>query len=317
MRVHQFHIPTSLYLGPVNVHLVDQQPLTLVDTGPNLPEALEALEDGLHSVGHRVEEIERIVLTHMHEDHCGLAATIQAASGATVFAHPWEAQRHRGYEDYHQVVPLLERAGVPGAVVERFRTGYREMRKLGGDPFDVETIDDGDTLEFERGSFEVVHTPGHTPGSICLFRAADRMLIAADTVLEKITPNPVLSPDPLDSSRRFPSLGEYLVSLSRLRALAPTVVKGGHGGDVTDFEGYFNRVVRFNDDRQKRLGSLLPDTGATAWEASLALFPSAEREHRFLALSETVAHLDFGVAEGRFARHDRDDVEVYTRVRIT
>ena len=316
MRVHQFHIPTSLYLGPVNVHLIDEEPLTLIDTGPNLPEALEALEDALHGVGRRVEGIERVVLTHMHEDHCGLAGTIQSLSGATVFAHPWEAQRHRGYEDYHQLEPLLERAGVPDEVVARFRIGYARLRTLGGDPFEVETIDDGDTLEFDRGSFEVIHTPGHTPGSICLFRAADRMLIAADTVLRNITPNPVLSPDPVDSARRFPSLGEYLVSLARLRALSPTVVKGGHGADVTDFDAYFNQVVRLNDERQKKLGGLLPDAGATPWEASLALFPEAKREHRFLALSETVAHLDFGVAEGRFAVAWRGDGEVYSRIRI-
>ena len=55
------------------------------------------------------------------------------------------------------------------------------------------------------------------------------MVFSSDTVLKNITPNPVLSPDPIDEKRRFQSLGEYLVSLARLRALAPTVLKGGHG----------------------------------------------------------------------------------------
>src|SRR5262249_43751708 len=122
-------------------------------------------------------------------------------------------------------VPLLERAGVPPEVVDRFRAGYNELRKLGEELAEVEGVEDGDVIDFERESFEVLHTPGHTPGSICLFRHADRLLVAADTVLKEITPNPVLSPDPLDPSRRFPSLGEYLVSLARIRALAPTVSK--------------------------------------------------------------------------------------------
>jgi len=317
MKIHQFHIPTSLYLGPVNVHLLDEDPVTLVDTGPNLPESLDALKDALHGVGRRIEDIERIVLTHVHEDHCGLARTLQRVSGATIFAHPWEAGRLRNFEDYHLYEPLLERAGVPTAFIARFREAFREIRKLGDELQDIEGIDDGDQVDFERSSFAVIHTPGHTPGSICLFREADRLLVAADTVLKNITPNPVLSPDPLDPSRRFPSLGEYLVSLSRLRALAPTVVKGGHGPDVDDFEAYFGSVVRFTDERQKKLGALLPDDGATPWEACLALFPDAEREHRFLALSEVLAHLDFGVAEGRFAVDTRGHVETFARLRAS
>lgn len=315
MKVHQFHIPTSLYLGPVNVQLIDEDPLTLVDTGPNLPEALEALKDGLHSVGRRVEELERIVITHLHEDHSGLAGTLQRVSGAAIFAHPWEADRLRGYDDYHVYVPLLERAGVPAAEIERFRDGYAELRRLGEELHDVEGIEDGDQIDFARGSYDVLHTPGHTPGSISLFRAADRSMIAADTVLKNITPNPVLSPDPLDPTRRFQALGEYLVSLSRIRALAPTTIMGGHGPDVTDFEAYFARIVRFTDERQKRLASLLPRGGATPWDASIALFPEARNEHRFLALSETIAHLDFGAAEGRFAARERGDTEVFAKVR--
>jgi glyoxylase-like metal-dependent hydrolase (beta-lactamase superfamily II) len=315
MKVHQFHIPTSLYLGPVNVHLIDEDPLTLVDTGPNYPAALDALEDAFHSVGRRLEELERIVVTHMHEDHFGLAGHIQRESGAAIFAHPWEAGRLRGFDDYHLYVPLLEQAGVSPEAIRAFGEGFRELRKLGEELQEVEGIEDGDHIDFERGSFEVIHTPGHTPGSISLFRAADRSLIASDTVLKHITPNPILSPDPLDASRRFPSLGEYLVSLSRLRALAPTVVHGGHGPDVTDFERYFADAVKLTDERQRKIGALLPDEGATPWELCFALFPDAKGAHRFLALSEAVAHLDFGVSEGRFARREEGDADRFVAIR--
>ena len=72
-------------------------------------------------------------------------------------------------------------------------------------------------LEFETGTLRIVHTPGHTPGSCSFVREADRTVIAGDCVLKRITPNPVLSPDPIDPSKRFASLAEYLVSLARLR----------------------------------------------------------------------------------------------------
>ncbi|MCC6742822.1 MAG: MBL fold metallo-hydrolase [Acidobacteria bacterium] len=315
MRVHQFQIPTGLYLGPVNVYLVDESPLTLIDTGPNLPEALDALRKCVEGAGHRLEDIQRIVVTHLHEDHSGLAATIQRISNAVVFAHPWEADRLRGYDDYLMYLPLLERAGVPPEVIQVFRRAYAGIRKLGEDIHEIEGIEDGDLIDFDRGSFEVLHTPGHTPGSVCLYRAADRSLIAADTVLANISPNPVLSPDPLAADRRFQSLGEYLVSMSRIRELAPTVIHGGHGPDVTDFESHFLKTVRSVDERQAKLEGLLPTGGASPWEACVALFPAAKDAHRFLALSETIAQLDFGVSEGRFRRSERGDVEVYARTR--
>jgi hypothetical protein len=138
-------------------------------------------------------------------------------------------------------------------------------------------------------------------------------VLASDTVLKNITPNPVLSPDPLDSGRRFQSLGEYLVSLARLRSLAPTIIKGGHGDDVLDYEEHFNRLYRFTEKRQSKLVSMLPREGATAWDASNLLFPDAKSYHRFLALSETAAHLDFAVSEGRLLIERRADREVYKR----
>jgi len=315
MKIHQLHIPTHLPLGPVNVHIVDDDPLTVIDTGPKLPDALEALKEGLHAIGRRIEDIERVVLTHLHEDHCGLAGTIQRQSGATVFVHPWEGDRLRNFDDYNLYVPLLERAAVPPEVIEEFRVGFAKRRDFVDEFEDLEGMEDGDMIDFDRGSFEVLHTPGHTPGSVCLLRHSDRTMIAADTVLKDITPNPVLSPDPLDPTKRFPSLGEYLVSLARIRAISPTRIHGGHGGDVDDFEEYFHTAVRFHDQRQRKLTSLLGQDRSTAWDACLRLFPRAEGSQRFLALSETLAHLDFATYEGRVDMDGDGDVEVFTALR--
>jgi len=105
-------------------------------------------------------------------------------------------------------------------------------------------LNDGDELEFETGVLRVVHTPGHTPGSCSFVREADRTVIAGDCVLKRITPNPMLSPDPIDPARRFRSLAEYLVSLARVRSFAPTLIFGGHGEPIHDFEEVFNRYLR-------------------------------------------------------------------------
>src|SRR5205807_8986299 len=122
---------------------------------------------------------------------------------------------------------------------------------------------DEEEIKFEKGALRVVHTPGHTPGSCSFLREADRTIIAGDCVLKRITPNPILSPDPVDPARRFRSLEEYLVSLARVRALAPTLVLGGHGDAVFDYEELFNRYLRAIRERQTQIIQMVPANGAT------------------------------------------------------
>ena len=145
-------------------------------------------------------------------------------------------------------------------------------------------------------------------------READRTVLAGDCVLKRITPNPILSPDPIDASRRFRSLAEYLVSLARLRSLSPTLVYGGHGDPVEDYDELFNRYLRAVNERQSEVISLIPKPGATAWDVSLQLFPGAGDVHRFLAVSETVAHLDLAHSENKLALElPADGREIYRR----
>jgi glyoxylase-like metal-dependent hydrolase (beta-lactamase superfamily II) len=311
MRFHRIIVPTPFYVGPVNVYLIEEDPLTLIDAGPRDDASLEALRSGLARLGHKLSDIKRIIISHAHADHYGLAQLIVEESGATVYIHQWDAPSVSADMDYGAYRALLTFAGVPSEIINQMELGYEKFRGFAYPLARVEKLKDEDEILFEHESLTVVHTPGHTPGSICLVRTSNRMVFASDTVLKTITPNPVLSPDPIDHTRRFQSLGEYLVSLARIRELAPTVLKGGHGDDVTDYDEHFHRLYRFTKERQSKLLSLLPKNGASAWEASMLLFPNAHGYHRFLALSETVAHLDYAVSENKLAVVRREEQEVF------
>jgi glyoxylase-like metal-dependent hydrolase (beta-lactamase superfamily II) len=311
MKIHRISVPTSFYVGPVNVYLIEEDPLTLIDAGPRDDASLAALRSGLASLGHKLSDIKRIIISHAHADHYGLARVIVEESGATAYIHEWDAPAVSANTDYLAYRELLTAAGVPRDVVARMEAGYEKFKGFAYPLDHVETLKDNDEILFEHESLSVVHTPGHTPGSICLVRTSNRLVFASDTVLKTITPNPVLSPDPINEKRRFQSLGEYLVSLARIRALAPTVLKGGHGEDVTDYDEHFHRMYRFTNARQAKLLALLPKNGATAWDTSLVMFPDAGGYHRFLALSETVAHLDYAVAENRLGVERKGEQDVY------
>jgi len=304
MRVIPIVVPTPFYIGPVNCYLIAEDPVTLIDTGPKTKEAIEALREGFRRARVHIRDVRRIVLTHAHEDHCGLAKSLRdEAKDAEVLVHGWETGHRVGRLQHDEHRALLVRAGVPADEISAMRRMYEGMRQLADaleDHEHRELIDDSE-LEFATGALRVVHTPGHTPGSCSFVREADRTVIAGDCVLKRITPNPVLSPDPIDPSKRFRSLAEYLVSLARLRSLAPTLVYGGHGEAVTDYEELFNRYLRAIRERQREVIKLVPKEGATAWDVAGELFPGVGDMHRFLAVSEAVAHLDLAHSEDKIA----------------
>lgn len=318
MKVIPIALPTPFLVGDVNVYVIDDEPLTLIDTGPKTPEAVKALREGLSRHRIKLSDIQRIVLTHAHEDHCGLAKTIRdEAKNAEIFVHGWETGHLFGRLEREEHRNLIKRAGVPDEVWNKMHGFYEDFRLLTDALEDGEfsLLEDEAELEFAKGTWRILHTPGHTPGSCSFIREANRTLIAGDCVLKRITPNPVLSLDPVDSNKRFHSLAEYLVSLAKVRSYSPTYIYGGHGEPITDYEEIFHRYVRMIDERQAKVLSLLDKNGMTAFDVALKLFPNAINDdtQRFLAISEAVGHLDFAELEGKILVELKNGVEFYRK----
>jgi glyoxylase-like metal-dependent hydrolase (beta-lactamase superfamily II) len=313
MRIERLVIPTPFIVGPINIYLIVDDPLTLVDTGPKTDEARAALQEQLAALGFRFDHLKRIILTHTHEDHCGLAGMLQQASGARVYVHEWELEQIGPNRHGRVERNLLARTGVPQEKLERMAGYYDKVKSYADAVEDVEAYRDEQEFIFATGALRVVHTPGHTPGSCCLLRESNRLMLTGDTILKNITPNPILNSDPINPERRFPSLGEYLVSLARIRAIAPTLLRTSHGDDVTDYEEHFHRLVRHIHERLAKVVSLVPKEGINAWQMSQLLFPGARAINQFLAVSETVANLDQAVADGKLRMGSLDTTEMYYR----
>lgn len=292
LPLHKFSIPTPFHVGPVNVYVITEPEVALIDAGPKMPEARRALEQCLSELSLCVKDVKKIFITHGHPDHYGQAAELARESEAMIFASPLDSPhfQHRTHSDFF--ARMFQEAGVTAATIELFNSGFEFVQGLTDPIADYMPVEEGDSIPCGEIQFDVVATPGHTPGSLCFYSSTRRLLIAADTVIKRITPNPILDEDPLSPGARYPSLTHYLSSLEKLRALSPELVCSGHGEDVDAFEPLYEKMLRHHGERQQKILELINGDSKTLWQLAKELFPQVSEGGRFLALSEVFAHVD-------------------------
>jgi glyoxylase-like metal-dependent hydrolase (beta-lactamase superfamily II) len=311
LRFERIVVPTPYKVGPANVYVFPDDPITLFDCGPNTLPTENALILGLAQHGLHLEQIARVVISHGHPDHYGLAPRIRVASGAKICVGEHDAAKLGGDSMLMATGKLLLEQGMP--MEELVDMGERE-RGLG----DLRpTIDDlrllrgGERLEFGGSEMEVLHLPGHTAGHICLFHRPSGSLFAGDTLLLHISPNPLLEPDPADPTERRRSLLEYIQTLDVLASLPLSKVFPGHGPVIDDPRALIDEMRRHHRERADDLAGMLTDDGRSAWQLANQLFANLEGFDNFLAVSEVVAHIDLLVEQGRAEPVEREGVTYY------
>jgi glyoxylase-like metal-dependent hydrolase (beta-lactamase superfamily II) len=304
--IHGFAIPTPFAVGRVNCWLIEDDPLTLVDVGPNSGRSLDALESDLAARGHRVEDLGLIVLTHQHADHVGLAGLLARRSGADVAAldalAPWLADFPRSAEDDDVfATELMREHGIPGDVRLALRGVSAAFRGWGGRVEVTTPLADGDEIRLRDRALRVHHRPGHSPSDIVLHDAARRVLVAADHVIKHISSNPLVT-RPLGAGVDAPrphALTTYLASLRATRAMPDVeLVLTGHGDPIDELAPLIDDRFRGHTRRAEKIHGLLLERPQTAHELAHAIWGDVAVTQAYLTLSEVLGHLDLLVDDG-------------------
>lgn len=295
-------IPTPFFEGTSNAFLLRGSPLTLVDTGINGPDAFETLERGLANAGVSVERIERILLTHKHADHMGLARAIVVRSGAKVFVHTDDHHDVTNYEEVDREWTVLIGArlrewGAPTDRLEKVRR-MSGMRTTIAYSVEAEKLEHGQTLPMSGSPIEVIHVPGHTKGSVC-FRWGNR-LFSGDHVLPSITPNVGIG-----ELRRVGMLREYLESLESIKGqqTPDLVVYPGHGEPFGSLAARAEVILAHHVERLDEIERIVAESGPlSVYDVAIRHFGELEGFHLPLGAAEAHAHLEHLADEGRVVR---------------
>jgi len=307
-------VPTPFAVGRVNVYLVEDDPLTLVDTGPNSGTSLTTLEAALAEHGHRVEELERIVVTHQHIDHIGLVQILADRSGAEVVAlealKPWLETYREGMEAEDAFSEaIMARNGIPQDVRMALRSVSVAFRAWGAAATVTQTVRDGDTIEFADRSWTVLHRPGHTPSDTVFHDAQRAELIAGDHLIRHISSNPLIS-RPLgggDATERPQALVIYMQSLAQTREMELTRVLPGHGEEIHDHRDLIDERFRMHERRARKMLKLIAERPRTAYELAQAMWGNVAVTQAYLTLSEVLGHVDLLLNDGQVAEITDDD----------
>ncbi|WP_156896707.1 MBL fold metallo-hydrolase [Desulfovirgula thermocuniculi] len=301
LPIYRIELPTPYMVGPVNAYLIASPPYTLVDPGPETDQAKEMLRQALEEHGVPLEKVERVLLTHFHSDHSGLARWVHVNSGARVYAHPYDlAKLVPGYDFLGQRLPLIKGSGIPPSLLAEILQDKDPLPAPWVPEEAAAGLADGDEIHFAGGTLRVLHLPGHATGHLCFYDPGGRTLLAGDFLLPHITPNPLLEPDPGHPARRAPSLRQYLQSLERVESLEVERVLPGHGQEMSGCRQF---VVLGREHHRARLQAVLEalegNGRLTAFELTLKLFPNLKGFEVLLGLSEVMAHLDYLEESGK------------------
>jgi len=293
---------------------------TLIDSGWNTPEAFAALEDELRALHLTFADIKRLIVTHVHPDHYGLAGRIKEVCGARVITH----QRERDFirSRYREPEQLLQRLtawllehGVPNDEVQDLQSAAMPVRAfvVPVEPDDV--VWGGEVLECGIYRFEVLWTPGHSPGHICFYDRTQRIILTGDHVLPTITPNVGLHPQQMGNP-----LGDYLASLHRLEPLEVDDVLPAHEHSFKGLQARLREIVHHHHERLGEMLAIIGDERKTGYQVASAVvwtigtFQGFSPWMRRAAISETLAHLEYAVQEGRLRTVREDGITWYERV---
>lgn len=321
--IYQLQIPIpNNPLGYTNIYLVkgDDGHL-LIDAGWNGKEAFQSLKKQLAEIGINLKDISQIIGTHGHHDHYGLVGRLKQHSQAKISLHYLEenliSHRHtNGGEFVRQAEQWFHSNGAPADELPPPRIAHTGKRGFASPTLPDITLRGGEIISAGSFNLQVLWTPGHSPGHICLYEPTQKILFSGDHVLPVITPNVSLQPQ----SKGNP-LGDFLNSLRLVNHLDVKLVLPAHEHLFPDLQTRIEEIIWHHQQRKTEILEALKVEPKTAYQISTEItwmptlggvsFQNLTSWDRRWAVSETLAHLRAMEVDSKVATSSRNSIIYY------
>lgn len=289
----------------------------MFDSGWNAPESYGALMSQLMALNVSLKSLRKVIYTHVHPDHYGLAGRLKGDCDAEMVLGAPERQfietryRHPG-QLLDRMAAWLRRNGVPPLAEPEMAQASMLVRRYVSvaDPDSV--LEGGETIQIGRYEFEVIWTPGHSPGHMCFFDRKRRIILTGDHVLPSISPNISVHPEQMDNP-----LGQYLSSLRLIKDLEVDYVLPAHEYEFNDLRGRVEGLERHHMERLQEMLRGIGEHACTAYEvAGFTTWNTGKFENfspwtQRAAIGETLSHLEYAVHEDLLRRDEEAGIVRY------
>ncbi len=284
MRIRKIELPSPFPPNHTNSYLIND--VLLVDAGVNSEENVKILE--------KLSDDVVLFLTHPHADHFGAAYLFKFVYGHEVTCRRLKDAEAEYFElVYHHFIS----EGLPEKLAKKMQERARE--RYHGYVIPCENCKKPPKrIRVDEDVFEVIHTPGHSFGHLCLYHKETKTIFCGDIVLEDITPNPVI--EPLNESKRLCVLEYYVETLKKLYSLDVEKAYPGHREIRRKWRALILDYV--TNWRSRSLQVWEVAEGKTAFEIATTIFPDIKQI--FLSMTETIAHVDFLLSNDLLERRD-------------